>query len=44
MNFIVKNITDKSYSTNLSTFGQGVVRWVPRDDHRYVGVNAHIGL
>ena len=44
VNFIVKNITDKSYSTNLSTFGQGVVRWVPRDDHRYVGVNAHIGF
>jgi len=44
VNFVVKNITDKSYSTNLSTFGQGVVRWVPRDDHRYVGVNAHIGF
>src|SRR3546814_10413033 len=38
-NFVVKNITDKSYSTNLGTFGQGVVRFVPRDDRRYVGAN-----
>ncbi|WP_255308928.1 TonB-dependent receptor domain-containing protein [Sphingobium fuliginis] len=41
LNFIVKNITDKSYSTNLGTFGQGVVRFVPRDDRRYVGANFH---
>ncbi|APL95993.1 TonB-dependent receptor [Sphingobium indicum] len=41
-NFVVKNITDKSYSTNLGTFGQGVVRFVPRDDRRYVGANFHL--
>lgn len=44
VNLVVKNITDKSYATNLQTFGQGVVRWVPRDDSRYVGVNAHFGF
>ncbi|RVT95081.1 TonB-dependent receptor [Sphingomonas crocodyli] len=42
LNLVVKNITDKSYSTNLGTFGQGVVRFVPRDDRRYVGANFHL--
>lgn len=44
LNFVVKNITDKSYATNLQTFGQGVVRWVPRDDSRYFGVNARLSF
>lgn len=44
LDFIVKNITDKSYSTFLSTFGNGVARFVPRDDKRYVGVNLHIDV
>lgn len=40
--FLVKNITDEHYSSYLShgTLG-GLVRWVPRDDDRYVGVNVH---
>lgn len=44
IDFVVKNITDKSYATNLQTFSQGVVRWVPRDDRRYVGVNARVAF
>ena len=36
---IVKNLLNEHYSTNLATFGQGIVRWVPRDDHRYFGFN-----
>jgi iron complex outermembrane receptor protein len=37
---LVKNILDQHYSSYLAggTFG-GVVRWVPRDDNRYFGVN-----
>ncbi|USU13871.1 TonB-dependent receptor [Sphingomonadaceae bacterium OTU29THOMA1] len=38
VSFIVKNLFDKSYATNLATFGQGVVRFVPRDDRRYFGI------
>lgn len=41
VNFLVKNITDKSYSNYLQTFGSGLARFVPRDDRRYVGVNLH---
>lgn len=44
VNLVVKNITDKSYANNLQTFGQGVVRWVPRDDSRYFGINVHFGF
>ena len=46
LNVVVKNITNKSYASYLQTFGSGVVRFVPRDDKRYVGVNfrAAIGL
>lgn len=36
---MVRNITDRSYSPALFRFGQGVVRFVPRDDSRYFGVN-----
>jgi iron complex outermembrane receptor protein len=40
--FLVKNITDQHYSSYLSHGDlAGVVRWVPRDDDRYVGVNVH---
>jgi iron complex outermembrane receptor protein len=37
---LVKNILDQHYSSYLAagTFG-GVVRWVPRDDNRYFGLN-----
>ena len=38
LNLVVKNITNKSYSPFLSTFGSGVARLVPRDDKRYVGL------
>ncbi|MDA5192823.1 TonB-dependent receptor [Govanella unica] len=40
-NFLIKNITNKSYSPYLQTFGSGLVRFVPRDDRRYFGVNLH---
>ena len=36
--FTVRNISDKSYSPFLSRIGQGVTRFVPRDDSRYVGL------
>jgi len=38
--FLVKNITDQHYSPYIA-YGTlaGVVRWVPRDDNRYLGVN-----
>jgi iron complex outermembrane receptor protein len=39
---LVKNITDQHYSSYLSNGtegGTGVVRWVPRDNSRYVGVD-----
>ena len=41
INLVAKNITDRSYSPNLATFGSGIVRFVPRDDRRYFGVNFH---
>jgi iron complex outermembrane receptor protein len=41
LSLLVKNITDQHYSTNLSTFSGGIVRWVPRDDQRYFGVSLH---
>lgn len=41
VNVVVKNITNTHYSTNLATFGQGIIRWVPRDASRYVGANLH---
>jgi iron complex outermembrane receptor protein len=34
---LAKNIADTPYSSMMSTFGSGVVRFVPRDDHRYFG-------
>ena len=34
---IVKNIANRHYATTLTTFGTGVVRYVPRDDSRYFG-------
>jgi iron complex outermembrane recepter protein len=39
---LVKNITDQHYSPFLGggNIG-GLVRWVPRDDNRYFGVNLH---
>lgn len=41
INLIGKNLGDKSYSPYLQQFGQGVTRFVPRDDQRYVGINLH---
>jgi iron complex outermembrane receptor protein len=40
---LVKNILDQHYSTNLQdgNLGGGVVRWVPRDNNRYAGINVH---
>jgi iron complex outermembrane receptor protein len=40
--FLVKNITNQHYSSYLANGTEGstgVVRWVPRDDSRYVGVD-----
>ena len=47
LSFLVKNILDQHYATYLQSSGATaapgtpgyVTRWVPRDDHRYVGVN-----
>ena len=36
---LAKNLLNQHYSTNLATFGQGVVRFIPRDDNRYFGFN-----
>ena len=36
---LARNLTDKSYSTFLTRFGQGVARFVPRDDQRYFGIS-----
>ncbi|MFV3131229.1 TonB-dependent receptor [Niveispirillum sp. KHB5.9] len=36
---LARNIADTHYSTQLNTFGSGVVRFVPRDDRRYFGAN-----
>ena len=44
VNLVVKNILNQSYAANLATFGQGIVRWAPRDDTRYFGFNAHYGF
>ena len=41
INLVAKNMTNRSYSPNLATFGSGVVRFVPRDDRRYFGINMH---
>ena len=38
---LAKNLTNKSYATNLSTFGGGVIRWAPRNDERFFGVTVH---
>lgn len=39
LRFLVKNLLDTHYSPYLATGNLGgVVRWVPRDDGRYVGV------
>ncbi len=35
--FLARNIANTHYSTQLNTFGSGVVRFVPRDDCRYFG-------
>ena len=44
VNLVVKNITNKSYASYLQTFGSGVVRFVPRDDRRYVGANLRVNI
>lgn len=36
---MARNVTDKSYSPFLVRFGQGVARFVPRDDERYFGLS-----
>jgi iron complex outermembrane receptor protein len=41
LNFVVKNIADRNYSSYLQTFGSGLVRFVPRDAQRYFGANLH---
>ena len=39
---LVKNIANTHYASYLSHGDlAGVVRWVPRDDTRYVGLNVH---
>ncbi|QUD88710.1 TonB-dependent receptor [Phenylobacterium montanum] len=39
---LVKNILDQHYSSYLSHGDlAGVMRWVPRDDHRYFGIDLH---
>ena len=37
--FIVKNILDQHYSSQLADISSAVVRFVPRDDERYFGLN-----
>lgn len=37
LSIIAKNIANQRYATTLTTFGTGVVRYVPRDDQRYFG-------
>ena len=44
VDFVAKNITNKSYSTFLGTSASGVDRVVPRDDKRYIGVNLHVDV
>lgn len=34
---LVKNLANTHYSSMMSTFGSGVVRFAPRDDRRYFG-------
>jgi iron complex outermembrane receptor protein len=34
---MAKNLANTHYSSMMSTFGSGVVRFVPRDDRRYFG-------
>ena len=36
---LARNLTDRSYSPFLVRFGQGVARFVPRDDERYFGIS-----
>jgi iron complex outermembrane receptor protein len=36
---VAKNLADKSYSTLLTASAPAALRWVPRDDGRYFGVN-----
>ena len=39
---LIKNIGDQHYSSFLGNGNvAGLVRWVPRDDARYIGINAH---
>ena len=39
---LIKNIADQHYSSFLAHGDlAGLVRWVPRDDSRYVGFNVH---
>jgi iron complex outermembrane receptor protein len=37
---LVKNLANQSYATFLQNSGNNVNRYVPRDDKRYVGLNA----
>jgi iron complex outermembrane recepter protein len=40
---VVKNVLDKDYSSYKAQGDLGgVLRWVPRDAHRYVGINAQL--
>lgn len=36
-----KNLANKSYASMLSTFSNGIIRLVPRDDQRYFGISLH---
>jgi len=43
--FVVKNALDKDYSSYRAQGDiTGTVRWVPRDVHRYVGINAQFNF
>ncbi|MBB3102143.1 hypothetical protein FHR87_003619 [Azomonas macrocytogenes] len=41
MSFLGKNLNDKSYASAMASGGNYIYRFVPRDDERYFGVQAH---
>jgi iron complex outermembrane receptor protein len=38
--FLVKNLLNQSYASFLQNSGSNINRYVPRDDQRYMGINA----
>ncbi|AJE23726.1 TonB-dependent receptor [Azotobacter chroococcum] len=42
VSFLGKNLNDKSYATAMAAGSNYIYRFVPRDDERYFGVQAHL--